>query len=94
MPRSHDAGHLRVGKSTTDSATTGGRCATPLGVADVRAVAAEIRQAVARSGLSRAEFASRIETSASRLSTYTTGKVTPAATLMVRIRRLLDPTGG
>jgi DNA-binding transcriptional regulator YiaG len=51
-------------------------------------VAAEIRQAIARSGLSRAEFASRIGTSASRLSTYASGKVTPSATLMLRIQRL------
>jgi DNA-binding transcriptional regulator YiaG len=52
------------------------------------AVAAEIRAAVGRSGLSQAEFASRIGTSASRLSTYASGKVTPSATLMVRIRRV------
>ncbi|MQA83958.1 MAG: helix-turn-helix domain-containing protein [Streptosporangiales bacterium] len=58
------------------------------------AVAAEIRQAVARSGLTRAEFASRLGTSASRLSTYATGKVTPSATLMLRIRRLLADLGG
>lgn len=56
-------------------------------------VAAEIRQAVARSRLSRAEFARQIGTSASRLSTYATGKVAPSATLMVRIRRLLDQLG-
>jgi DNA-binding XRE family transcriptional regulator len=56
------------------------------------AVAAEIRRAVARSGLTRAEFASRVGTSASRLSTYATGRVSPSATLMVRIRRLLDRT--
>jgi DNA-binding transcriptional regulator YiaG len=52
------------------------------------AVASEIREAVERSGLSQAEFASRIGTSASRLSTYASGKVTPSATLMVRIRRV------
>jgi ribosome-binding protein aMBF1 (putative translation factor) len=52
------------------------------------AVAAEIRGAVRRSGLTRAEFASRIGTSASRLSTYASGKVTPSATLMLRIRHL------
>ena len=52
-------------------------------------VAAEIRQAIASSGLSRPEFAARIGTSASRLSTYATGKVTPSAALMVRIRRLI-----
>lgn len=53
-------------------------------------VAAEIRGVIARSGLSRAEFASRIGTSASRLSTYASGKVTPSATLMVRIRKLAE----
>lgn len=52
------------------------------------AVAEEIRGAVTASGLSRAEFASRVGTSASRLSTYITGKVTPSAAFMVRIRRL------
>jgi DNA-binding transcriptional regulator YiaG len=52
------------------------------------AVAAEIREAVERSGMSQAEFASRIGTSASRLSTYASGKVTPSATLMIRIRRV------
>jgi DNA-binding transcriptional regulator YiaG len=52
------------------------------------AVASEIREAVERSGMSQAEFASRIGTSASRLSTYASGKVTPSAMLMVRIRRV------
>lgn len=51
-------------------------------------VAAEVRDAIERSGLSRAEFASRIGTSSSRLSTYATGKVTPSATLMIRMRRV------
>ncbi len=54
------------------------------------AVAAEIEEAVRRSGLGRAEFAAQIGTSASRLSTYASGKVVPSATLMVRIRRLAD----
>jgi DNA-binding transcriptional regulator YiaG len=49
------------------------------------AIAAAIREAVERSGLSQAEFASRIGTSPSRLSTYASGKVTPSATLMLRI---------
>jgi DNA-binding transcriptional regulator YiaG len=52
------------------------------------AVAAEIRNAVEHSGLSRFEFASRIGTSTSRLSTYITGRVTPSAALMLRIRRV------
>jgi DNA-binding transcriptional regulator YiaG len=54
------------------------------------AVAAEIREAVSRSGLTRAEFASRIGTSAPRLSTYVSGKVTPSAALMLRIRQVAD----
>lgn len=53
-------------------------------------VAMEIQRAIDRSGLRRAEFAARIGTSASRLSTYVSGKVTPSAALMVRIRRLLQ----
>ncbi len=56
-------------------------------------VAAEIRAAVKDSGLSQAEFASRIGTSASRLSTYAAGKVTPSATLMLRIRRVAGRNG-
>lgn len=51
-------------------------------------VAADVRQAIAQSGLSRSEFASRIGTSPSRLSTYATGKVTPSAALMVRMHRV------
>jgi hypothetical protein len=54
--------------------------------AERAAVALEIGRLVERSGLSRADFASQIGTSPSRLSTYATGKVTPAATLMVRMR--------
>jgi len=53
-----------------------------------RSVAAEIDELIRESGLSRAEFASLIGTSASRLSTYATGKVTPSAALMVRMRRV------
>lgn len=55
---------------------------------DREEVAVEVREAIADSGLSRAEFAARIGTSVSRLSTYATGRVTPSASLMVRIRRL------
>ena len=50
-------------------------------------VAAEVRDLAARSGLSRQDFAERIGTSRSRLSTYISGKVVPSATLMVRMRR-------
>lgn len=53
------------------------------------AVAGEIRNAIAQSGMSRAELASLLGTSASRLSTYASGKVTPSAAFMVRLRREL-----
>jgi DNA-binding transcriptional regulator YiaG len=52
------------------------------------AVAVEIRNLVARSSLSQAEFASRLGTSASRLSTYVSGKVTPSAALLLRMRHV------
>ena len=51
-------------------------------------VAAEIRNLVGRSGLSKQDFAERIGTSRSRLSTYMSGKVVPSAALMVRMRRV------
>ena len=53
-----------------------------------REVAAEIRALLERSGLSRAAFAERIGTSVPRLSTYLSGKVTPSAALVVRMRRV------
>ncbi|GAB3228135.1 hypothetical protein GCM10027447_19950 [Glycomyces halotolerans] len=56
--------------------------------AEREAVAGRIRRAIDDSGLTRAEFASRIGTSVSRLSTYATGKVVPSAALMVRIERV------
>jgi DNA-binding transcriptional regulator YiaG len=58
--------------------------------AEREAVAAEIGDLVDESGLSRAEFASGIGTSASRLSTYVSGKVTPSAALLLRMRRLAE----
>lgn len=53
-------------------------------------VAEEIAGYVERSGLTRSEFAERIGTSASRLSTYLSGKVVPSAALMLRMRRLAE----
>ncbi len=50
-------------------------------------VAERVRQAISRSRLSAAEFAARIGTSASRLSTYATGKVVPSAAMLVRIEK-------
>jgi transcriptional regulator with XRE-family HTH domain len=40
----------------------------------------------------RAEFASHLGTSPSRLSTYLSGKVVPSATFIVRMRRVLATT--
>jgi DNA-binding transcriptional regulator YiaG len=48
-------------------------------------VAQEVNRLIDKSGLSRVEFASRIGTSASRLSTYATGRVTPSAALLLRM---------
>lgn len=57
------------------------------------AVAREVSRLIEKSGLSRADFASRIGTSPSRLSTYATGKVTPSAALMVRMRTEAEAAG-
>ena len=51
-------------------------------------VAVEISNLVAQSGLSRQDFALRLGTSRSRLSTYMSGKVMPSAALMLRMRRV------
>lgn len=51
-------------------------------------VAELVRTLVHESGLSQREFAERIGTSASRLSTYMTGKVTPSAALVLRMQKI------
>lgn len=57
-------------------------------------MARRVREAVARSGLTKAAFARRIGTSPSRLSTYLAGTVTPSAALAVRMERMADHAGG
>lgn len=57
-------------------------------VSDRAAAAARVRELVARSGLTAAGFATRMGTSASRLSTYASGKVVPSAALMMRMERI------
>ena len=57
-------------------------------------VASEVRNLVGRSGLSKQDFAERIGTSRSRLSTYMSGKVVPSAALMVRMRRVALQASG
>jgi ribosome-binding protein aMBF1 (putative translation factor) len=54
-----------------------------------REVASRLQSFVRRSGLSKAAFAQRLGTSASRLSTYLAGTVTPSAALMVRAERVV-----
>jgi DNA-binding transcriptional regulator YiaG len=44
-----------------------------------------IRRSIEATGLSQADFASTIGTSASRLSTYLSGQVTPSAVMLVRM---------
>lgn len=65
------------------------RARTAVEAEERESVAEEVRRLVEASGLSRAEFASRIGTSPSRLSTYASGKVTPSAALVVRMRRTI-----
>lgn len=59
------------------------------------AVAGEIRDLIAGSGMTRRELASRLGTSSTRLSTYASGKVVPSATFMLRLRSAVDagPSG-
>ncbi|MBM3670544.1 MAG: helix-turn-helix transcriptional regulator [Actinobacteria bacterium] len=55
-------------------------------------VAEQVRSAIAASGLTAAQFAERIGTSASRLSTYATGAVTPSSHLLLRIEQCAKPS--
>jgi len=57
-------------------------------------VASEVRMLAGRSGLSQQDFAERIGTSRTRLSTYMSGKVVPSAALMVRMRRVAALVAG
>lgn len=56
-------------------------------------VAARVRTAVEQSGLTKARFAESVGTSASRLSTYLRGRVTPSAAMLVRIERAGESPG-
>ena len=50
-------------------------------------VVARVRAAVERAGTTQAEFAASVGTSASRFSTYLSGRVMPSAALLMRIER-------
>jgi DNA-binding transcriptional regulator YiaG len=56
--------------------------------AERQAVAQQMQVLVRSSGLTQAEFASRLGTSRSRLSTYLSGRVVPSATLLLRAQRV------
>jgi len=62
--------------------------------ADRADVAMRVREAVARSGLTKSEFARLVGTSPSRMSTYLNGKVTPSASMLVRIERVAGSSEG
>ncbi len=51
-------------------------------------VAAELRDHVASTAVTQAEFAKRMGTSPSRMSSYVNGEVMPSAALMVRARNV------
>lgn len=71
------------------------RHARETAVAEERAeVAREVRALIESSRLSATDFAERLGTSASRLSTYSSGKVSPSAALMVRMRRAAGAVPG
>jgi hypothetical protein len=55
---------------------------------DREEVASRVRSAVTHSALTAGRFADLVGTSASRLSTYMNGKVTPSAAMLVRIERV------
>lgn len=56
-------------------------------------IARRVRTLVTTSGLTQAAFAETIGTSASRLSTYLSGKVAPASPLLVRMERVARDHG-
>ena len=56
-------------------------------------VAGRIRDLMHESGMPTEDFARSVGTSRSRLSTYLSGKVTPAATMLVRMENVVKRSG-
>lgn len=56
--------------------------------AERMAVAERVRAAIRASGRTAAEFAVEVGTSASRLSTYASGRVVPSASMLLRIEQV------
>ncbi len=61
--------------------------------AERQQVAAQVRLLLEKSGLMPAQFARRIGTSRSRLSTYRSGTVTPLVALLVRMGKVAEAAG-
>jgi DNA-binding transcriptional regulator YiaG len=84
---------MRWGRVTTDDAAAAlftaavDRARGRAEVSEREEVARRVRHAIERSGLTSADFAANVGTSASRLSTYATGKVMPSAAMLLRIER-------
>jgi hypothetical protein len=55
-------------------------------------VAAQVREFIAATGSTRAQFAADIGTSPSRLSTYASGSVAPSSTMLVRMQHIASRT--
>ncbi len=64
------------------------RARTAAETAERDAVAEQMRELVRASGLNQAQFASRLGTSRTRLSTYLSGRVTPSAAMLLRAQRV------
>lgn len=57
-------------------------------------VARRVREAIDRSGLTASDFALQVGTSASRLSTYASGRVMPSASMLLRMERVAEVLHG
>jgi len=64
--------------------------ATPVPVGNDNFCTDQVAALIDASGLDRSAFAKRIGTSASRLSTYASGKVTPSAAMLLRMQHLAE----
>ncbi|MDR2347500.1 MAG: helix-turn-helix domain-containing protein [Bifidobacteriaceae bacterium] len=74
----HPIASLIADKLRQDRSKTGAR----------EGAAAEVRTLVASANLSRQQIAKALGTSASRLSTWESGKVEPGASVLIRLRQL------
>lgn len=91
-------GELARGTELPDLATTFTGCIqrfrSAIEVDERRVIADRVRELVRISGLSQRAFAARIGTSASRMSTYVNGQVTPSAAMLLRMTRAAATAAG